>query len=194
LRRKSYKDEYQYRHKAARDARMDYEKRRRQFESKKKEYLSKRSDYDHNKVVSNLTRSFEIVLADNSQFNVRLVAISADHDLALLKLDGYETPTIKFSKTSLLIPGFPVYAIGNPAKLKNSVTSGIVSGFENGFIKTNAQIYPGNSGGPLITMDGAVAGINTFKQLTHKFEGLGFAIPIRRALDAFSQHLKGGRP
>ena len=190
LRKKSYEDEHAYRHKTYLNAKTEYEEHRKQFESEKKDYLSKRSDYGHTQVVSNLSQSFEIVLADNTQLNVRLVATSKDQDLALLKLDGYNTPAIKVSKANLLIPGFPVYAIGNPAKLKNSVTSGIFSGYENGYIKTNAQIYPGNSGGPLVTMDGSVAGINTFKQLTHKFEGLGFAIPIGKALDEFNRYLR----
>jgi serine protease Do len=73
--------------------------------------------------------------------------------------------------------------------LQNSVTSGVYSGFEQGFIKTNAQIYPGNSGGPLVCSEGRVLGINTFKMLTHKFEGLGFAIPIETALKEFSTYL-----
>ncbi|MGD9369538.1 MAG: trypsin-like peptidase domain-containing protein [Desulfobacteraceae bacterium] len=188
--KKSYEDEYAHRHKAYQNARMDYEKRRRQFESEKNVYLSKRSDYQYSQAVSNLSQGFVIVLADNTQLNVRLVATSDNQDLALLKLDGYKVPVIKISKALPLIPGLPVYAIGNPAKLKNSVTSGIISGFENGFIKTNAQIYPGNSGGPLVTMDGYVAGINTFKQLTYKFEGLGFAIPIDKAIDEFSRYLR----
>ena len=80
-------------------------------------------------------------------------------------------------------------SIGSPARLQNSVTSGVFSGFESGFIQTNAQIYPGNSGGPLVTAQGRVVGINTFKQLTHKFEGLGFAIPIQVALREFRAHL-----
>jgi serine protease Do len=139
--------------------------------------------------VANLSQSFEIILADNTRLNGRLVATSADHDLALLKLDGYKTPALKPFWSNGCIPGLPLYAIGNPAKLRNSVTSGVLSGYENGFIKTNAQIYPGNSGGPLITFDGAVAGINTFKQLTHKYEGLGFAIPIDQAFVEFSRYL-----
>jgi S1-C subfamily serine protease len=61
----------------------------------------------------------------------------------------------------------------------------VISGFQGTFVKTNAQIYPGNSGGPLVTAQGHVIGINTFKKITHKFEGLGFAISIKVALDAF---------
>ena len=114
-----------------------------------------------------------------------MVEISKDHDLALLKVDGYTTPFLTPEDPFASAQGEPVYAIGNPVKLRNSVTAGVVSGFEGVFVKTNAQIYPGNSGGPLVTAQGRVIGINTFKKLTHKFEGLGFAISINVALDTF---------
>lgn len=189
LRKKSYEDEYAYRRKEYDQAKVDYEKRLRQYRAEKKDYNSKRTDYTYDKAVANLSQGFEIILADNTRLMARIVATSKEHDLALLKLDGYKTPTFKAADTGMLIPGYPVYAIGNPAKLRNSVTSGVFSGFENGFIKTNAQIYPGNSGGPLVTLDGKVAGINTFKQLTYKYEGLGFAIPIEKAFNEFRRFL-----
>jgi len=69
------------------------------------------------------------------------------------------------------------------------VSKGIFSGYEKSFIKTDAKIYPGNSGGPLINKDGRVVGINSFKQLTRRFEGLGFAIPIRVATSEFGPYL-----
>ncbi len=73
--------------------------------------------------------------------------------------------------------------------LRNSVAKGVVSGFEVIFVKTGAKSYPGKSGGPLITEDGKVLGINTFKKLTRKFEGLGFAISIDTALSEFKDFL-----
>jgi V8-like Glu-specific endopeptidase len=189
LRKKSYEDEYTYRKKAYDEWLADYEKRLEQFHSEEKVYRDQRSEYDYGKVVGNLSRSFTIILADNTELHARLVATSSIHDLALLKLDGYQTPALKILDTPSLFPGLGLYAIGSPAKLTNSVTSGVFSGFENDFIQTNAQIYPGNSGGPLVTEFGAVVGINTFKKLTRKFEGLGFAIPIRKALQEFRSHL-----
>ncbi len=190
LRKKSYNDEYAFRNKTYQEAKSDYENRRKKFKSEKKNYLSQRSDYDYSKAVANLSRNFEIILADNTRLNARLVATSASHDLALLKVDGYKTPALKTTNAGNFPPGRPLYAVGNPAKLKNSVTSGIFSGFERGFIKTNAQIYPGNSGGPLVTKEGMVVGINTFKELTYKFEGLGFAIPVGKAFDEFARYLR----
>jgi hypothetical protein len=167
----------------------DYQKRLERFEGKRNEFEAKRSGYDYSRTVADLARNFTITLADNSQKYVRLIATSADHDLALLKLDGYRTPALKPASLQTLAQGDPVYAIGSPARLKNSVTSGVFSGFEEGFIQTNAQIYPGNSGGPIVTTDGRVLGINTFKRLTRKYEGLGFAIPIHIALEEFALHL-----
>jgi V8-like Glu-specific endopeptidase len=187
--KKSYEDEYTYRKKEYDEWLADYEKRLEQFHSEEKVYRDQRSEYDYGKVVGNLSRRFTVILADNTELHARLVATSNVHDLALLKLDGYQTPSLKILDTPSLFPGLGLYAIGSPAKLTNSVTSGVFSGFENDFIQTNAQIYPGNSGGPLVTKSGAVVGINTFKKLTRKFEGLGFAIPIRKALQEFKSHL-----
>ncbi len=135
--------------------------------------------------LAGLNRNFTIYLADNTPLYAYIVEISTTHDLALLKVDGYTTPFLKPGNPYASAQGEPVFAIGNPAKLRNSVTSGVVSGFQGPFVKTNAQIYPGNSGGPLVNAQGRVIGINTFKKLTHKFEGLGFAISITVALDAF---------
>ncbi len=135
--------------------------------------------------LAGLNRHFSIYLADNTQLYAYVVDVSETHDLALLKVDGYITPFLTPQNPFASAQGDSVYAIGNPVKLRNSVTSGVISGFQGTFVKTNAQIYPGNSGGPLVTTQGHVIGINTFKQLTHKFEGLGFAISIKVALDAF---------
>jgi S1-C subfamily serine protease len=189
-RKRSYENEYRHRQREYQAARDDYDTRRRRYEAQKRAYESQRTAHAYGRAVGNLSQSFEIILADNTPLNVRLVATSTDHDLALLKLDGYRTPALAVAATGRLTPGRPLYAVGNPAKLKNSVTSGVFSGFENGFLKTNAQIYPGNSGGPLITEEGRVAGINTFKLLTRKFEGLGFAIPIDQAINEFGRFLR----
>ncbi len=189
IRKKSYQDELAYRTNSYDQAKADYESRRDKFEAQKKDYLYKKSDYDYGKTVANLSRSFEITLADNIRVAARLVTVSAAHDLALLKIDGYQTPALKPSRATFF-QGFPLIAVGNPARLQNTATSGIFSGYENGFIKTNAQIYPGNSGGPLVNVLGEVVGINTFKQLTRKYEGLGFAIPIGKALDEFGRYLR----
>lgn len=188
-RRNAYQADYEAKRTTYQQWRKEYNQRNQLFETQKKQFESNRSNFDYARNVTDLSQSFTITLADNTRFYARVIAVSATHDLALLKLDAYRTPALSPAPQKTVVQGNPVFAIGNPATLKNSVTAGVISGDEGGFIKTNAQIYPGNSGGPLVTESGEVVGINTFKQLTHKFEGLGFAIPIKRALEEFRAHL-----
>ncbi len=189
IRRRSYREDYETNSKRYETWRIDLGKREKKYEDEKKKFRDGRQNFIYSKSLADLSQRFTIVLADQTERYTRLLKISKTHDLALLKLDGYSTPALTPASTRQLKQSDPVFAIGNPAKQHNSVTSGIFSGFEKGFLQTNAQIYPGNSGGPLVTEDGRVVGINTFKKLTHKFEGLGFAIPIEVALKEFSEYL-----
>ncbi|RJQ86125.1 MAG: hypothetical protein C4519_02120 [Desulfobacteraceae bacterium] len=188
-RRKILLEDYQVRHREYEERRADFEKRYHSYKMEKKAFIESRGDYNYSKSIADLARSFTIVLADKTELYARLIQVSVEHDLALLKLDGYQTPALSSGQTRLLAQSDPVYAIGSPARLQNSVTSGVFSGFQQGFLQTNAQIYPGNSGGPLVSAEGHVLGINTFKTLTRKFEGLGFAIPIEIALREFNPYL-----
>ena len=135
--------------------------------------------------------SFTIILADETELYASLYRISNKYDLALLKISGYKTPFLQPVHEKDLVQGQKVFAVGSPVdlSLKNTVTSGILSAFRDNFIQTNAQIYPGNSGGPLIDSKGRVFGVNTKKLLTRKFEGLGFAIPIRLVFSEFEDYL-----
>ncbi len=164
---------------------ISFETSRKSYESKKKELQNEQSKRRYDTSVAQLNTSFTVYIADNTSFYAHLVSVSKEHDLALLKLDGYKTPCLVPADNTYPAQGDPVFAIGNPVKLRNSVTSGVVSGYEGTFVKTNAQIYPGNSGGPLVAANGQVLGVNTFKHLTRKFEGLGFAISIQVVMDEF---------
>jgi len=180
-----------------------YEIERDRYESQKQEFKNKQSEYENRKAIyedkkhayryttsaAALTRNFKIILKNGRELYAYLIRISRDHDLALLKIDGYRTPDIRIAQPGRLCQGDPLYAIGSPVGLRDSVSKGIFSGYEKSFIKTDAKIYPGNSGGPLINKDGRVVGINSFKQLTRRFEGLGFAIPIRVATSEFGPYL-----
>ncbi|MBR9980844.1 MAG: trypsin-like peptidase domain-containing protein [Desulfatitalea sp.] len=188
-RRNAYQQDYEANRGNYQSWHADFQRRRDIFENEKRRFRDSRQDYRYSASLADLAQRFTITLADGTTQYARLLAVSASHDLALLKLDGYQTPALRPAPYRRTAQGDPVYAIGNPANLQNSVTSGILSGVQQGFLQTNAQIYPGNSGGPLVTAEGQVLGINTFKALTHKFEGLGFAIPIETALEAFSDHL-----
>ncbi|XCN74039.1 MAG: trypsin-like peptidase domain-containing protein [Candidatus Electrothrix aestuarii] len=178
------------------------EKRLRREEQRlakaEKEYRSKKKAFDKQaekffRSQRELARqgSFTIILADETELYASLYRISDDHDLALLKISGYKTPFLHPVQQKELAQGQKVFAVGSPVdlKLKNTVTSGILSAFRDNFVQTNAQIYPGNSGGPLIDSEGRVIGVNTKKLLTRKFEGLGFAIPINLVFSEFEDYL-----
>ncbi|HEX3571041.1 MAG TPA: trypsin-like peptidase domain-containing protein, partial [Acidobacteriaceae bacterium] len=118
----------------------------------------------------------------------RLVGSHKDTDLALLKIDEKDLPTLPLVTQQRPRVGQLVFAIGSPEGLQNSVTMGVVSAVARQpdpdkamtYIQTDAPINPGNSGGPLVDMNGSVVGINTFILSTGGgSEGLGFAIPSR---------------
>ena len=117
--------------------------------------------------------------------NVRIIATSAEWDIALLKIEdtkGRVFKTVPIDISSDLRQGQHVFAIGNPLGLERSVSEGLVSipsRLIDGrlFIQTTAQISPGNSGGPLFNMRGQVVGISNMKVSGFGAEGLGFAIP-----------------
>lgn len=116
----------------------------------------------------------------------RLLGFHKETDLALLKIEDKELPTLPFVKHERPHVGQLVFAIGSPEGLQNSVTMGVISAVARQpdpskpmtYIQTDAPINPGNSGGPLVDMNGAVVGINTFiLSEGGGSEGLGFAIP-----------------
>jgi serine protease Do len=118
----------------------------------------------------------------------RLIGTHKETDLALLKIDETDLPTLSLLSQQRPHVGQLVFAIGSPEGLQNSVTMGVVSALARQpdatkpltYIQTDAPINPGNSGGPLVDMNGAVIGINTFiLSQSGGNEGLGFAIPAR---------------
>jgi serine protease Do len=117
----------------------------------------------------------------------KLLGQHKESDLALLKIDQTELPTLPLVSQRPHV-GQLVFAIGSPEGLQNSVTMGVVSALARQadpskpltYIQTDAPINPGNSGGPLVDMNGSVVGINTFiLSEGGGSEGLGFAIPAR---------------
>ena len=118
----------------------------------------------------------------------RLVGVHKETDLALLKIDEKDLPTLVLLAQQRPRVGQLVFAIGSPEGLQNSVAMGVVSAVARQadpdkpltYIQTDAPINPGNSGGPLVDMNGSVLGINTFiLSEGGGSEGLGFAIPAR---------------
>jgi len=141
-------------------------------------------------------------LTDRREFRAKVVGVDARTDIAVLKIDGRDLPTVKFGDPSKLRPGEWVVAIGSPFGFDNSVTAGIVSatarslpdGQYTPFIQTDAAVNPGNSGGPLFNMAGEVVGINSqIYSRTGGFMGISFAIPIDIAIGVKDQLVKTGR-
>jgi serine protease Do len=117
---------------------------------------------------------------------VRIVALDARLDLALLKIDdapaGVNFPFVFLGDSNALTEGQTVFAIGSPLGLDRTVSQGIVSSRNRPmggqlYIQTTTQINPGNSGGPLFDLRGEVVGVNNMKAMMAGIEGLNFAIP-----------------
>ena len=161
--------------------------RKQEFIDKKEDYEKGKQDFYSKTSEADQATKFTVILKDNSEHQAYLVAVSQKVDLALLKLKRAKTPRLKPGKSDNMAQGEKAYAIGSPIGLKDSVSSGVISGHDGDFIRTDTKIYPGNSGGPLIDEKGRVVGINTLKAITYKFEGLGFAIKINTALREFTQ-------
>lgn len=127
-----------------------------------------------------------VKLNDNREFKGRIIGCDETTDLALIKIDGKNLPTIPIGNSDDLKIGQWVLAVGNPFNLTSTVTAGIVSakarslganGIES-FIQTDAAINPGNSGGALVNEKGELVGINAMLySQTGNFSGYGFAIP-----------------
>jgi serine protease Do len=116
----------------------------------------------------------------------RIIGVATEADIALLKVEGLNLPSLPLADYRQLRQGETVFAFGSPQGLRNSVTHGIVSAIARQtdpdsfmlYIQTDAPINPGNSGGPLVNSKGEVVGLNTFiLSQSGGNEGLGFAIP-----------------
>jgi S1-C subfamily serine protease len=169
----------------------DISQKRREFREKQAVFETEQREFNWKRNVAGSRRQYTVVLKDGTELNAYRVAVSGNHDLALLQLDGFRTPQLKAATRLEIGQGMRVFALGNPIGIHDSISAGVVSGFEGNFVRTDAKIYPGNSGGPLVLEDGRVVGINTMKRITHQFEGLGYAIDIDTALQEFTSHLRG---
>lgn len=155
----------------------------------KRDLRKTRRDLNWTRNSEAVTSTFDVIVKGGGEHKASLVATSLEHDLALLKIDGYRTPFLPFDETAPLPQGIRVYAIGNPLGMQDSVTSGVVTQITAEHIVTDAQILPGNSGGPLITESGEVIGINVAKNVaagnSMYSAGFGKAIPISVAQQEF---------
>jgi putative serine protease PepD len=145
----------------------------------------------------------------NQAQDATVIGADPSRDLALLKVDAGNLPTLSLGDSSSVSVGDPTYAIGNPFGLDHTLTTGIVSALQrslqapdgakiSGAIQTDAALNPGNSGGPLLDADGKVIGVNSQIQTgsTNGAEGgnvgIGFAIPAN-TVKSFISEAKAGK-
>ena len=133
----------------------------------------------------------QVTLKDGTTYEGKVLGTDSFTDVAVIKIDAKNLPTVNIGDAENLTPGEWAIAIGNPLGLDNTVTVGIISALGRSssqvgvpdkrvrFIQTDAAINPGNSGGPLLNSAGEVIGINT--AIRADAQGLGFAIPIETA-------------
>ncbi len=145
-----------------------------------------------------------VKLHDRRELIAQVIGTDEQTDIALLKIEADNLPTVKMGSSKSLKVGEWVMAIGNPFGFEHTVTAGIVSAkgrsFYNEnyvpFIQTDVAINPGNSGGPLFNTDGEVIGVNSrisSEPGRRSYTGLSFAIPAEVASDVMSQLRDKGR-
>jgi len=157
----------------------------------------------NNHVIDGAT-DIKVQLSDKREFVAKLVGADPKSDIAVLKIEGKDLPTLPLGDSTQLNVGDLIFAIGDPFGIGETATMGIISAtgraklgieeYEN-FIQTDAAINPGNSGGAMIDIHGNLVGINT-AILSHGAggnEGVGFAIPMSMAKPVMDQILAHGK-
>ena len=143
------------------------------------------------------------ILQDGREFNAELLGQDPETDVAVLKIDATNLPFIELGDSSKLEPGQWVLAVGSPLGLSASVSAGVVSATgrnqlavveREDFIQTDAAINRGNSGGPLLNLDGKVIGMATAKAIdAYGASGIGFAIPSSILRQVFDEIVENGK-
>lgn len=137
-----------------------------------------------------------VKLNDKREFPAKVIGSDAQSDIALLKIEAHDLPTVTIGDVGSLKVGQWVFAIGAPFGLERTATKGIVSALGRSlpndtyvpFIQTDVPINPGNSGGPLFDLTGKVVGINSqIFSRSGGYMGLSFAIPVNVAMDVVAQ-------
>lgn len=142
-----------------------------------------------------------VILRDGRRLEGRVLGRDNLTDVAVVKVNAANLPTVTIGSSERLQPGEWAIAIGNPLGLDNTVTAGIISALGRNsteigvdkrvkFIQTDAAINPGNSGGPLLNQRGEVVGVNT--AIIQGAQGLGFSIPIETAQRIARQIIEKG--
>lgn len=143
-----------------------------------------------------------VKLTDKREFTAKLIGADPRTDVALLKIDAKDLPTLRIGNPERVDVGAWVAAIGSPFGFENSISAGIISAKGRAlptetyvpFLQSDVALNPGNSGGPLLNLDGEVIGINSqIYSRTGGYMGLSFAIPIDLAMDVADQLRESGK-
>jgi serine protease Do len=159
----------------------------------------------NNHVVENAIKIEVTLPGDKTKYPAKLIGADTELDLAVLKIDaGKQLTPLRIGNSDAIEVGDWAVAIGSPFGLDQTMTAGIISakGRDLGerdhqlqrFLQTDAAINRGNSGGPLLNINGEVIGINTMiVSGSGNFEGIGFALPINLAVNSYNQIAKSGK-
>ncbi|MDB5922482.1 MAG: protease Do [Betaproteobacteria bacterium] len=143
-----------------------------------------------------------VKLTDRREYKAKVLGVDAQSDIAVLKIEAKNLPTVRLGKADDVRVGEWVVAIGSPFGFENTVTSGIVSakaralpdGSSVPFLQTDVAVNPGNSGGPLFNLKGEVIGINSqIYSRSGGYQGVSFAIPIETAVNVKDQLVQHGK-
>src|SRR3989440_2219120 len=162
----------------------------------------------NNHVVEN-AKQLQVILRDqNKPYDARVIGTSPDDDVAVIKIEAQNLPTLNWGDSNSLKVGQLAIAIGSPLGQQNSVTKGVISAVHRSIqvpdpstgntedilnaIQTDAQINPGNSGGPLLNSAGQVVGVNFAIEQAQAGPGLGFALDGDTARDIANQLITTG--
>ncbi|MCA9197886.1 MAG: trypsin-like peptidase domain-containing protein [Planctomycetales bacterium] len=141
----------------------------------------------------------DVLLSDDRPIPAKVIAVDPANDLAVLQVSQRNLIAAEWADSDVLNEGALVWAIGSPFGLTRTITSGIVSSKSRtqfggraiqDFIQTDVALNPGNSGGPLVNVDGKVVGINT-GIIGEPYKGISFAIPGNLARNAFDDMMNG---
>ena len=158
-------------------------------------------------VVSDEEADYTVITFDGKRYEATVLAKDPLNDLAIVKIDAKDLPTLELGDSEKVVLGQRVIAIGNTlGKLRNTITTGVVSGIGrtvtagdrlgsvqqlDEVIQTDAAINPGNSGGPLLNLAGQVIGVNT--AIDRSGQLVGFSIPSNEARKALGDTIEYGR-
>ena len=146
----------------------------------------------------------EVTLTDGREFVATVVGQDPNTDIAVIKIKGHDLPSLRLGDSDDLRVGDWAIAVGNPLELEGTVTVGVISAkgradlnirggapLYQDFIQTDASINFGNSGGPLVNIEGEVIGVNS--AVNAQADGIGFAIPINLARDVANALISDGK-